>query len=176
MTSPATPAGTRPEAVPSPAPLPVRASRQRPGPAVRTTSLLLGAVDTAPRCARATVRDTLAQWDLSHLTDDAQALATELVSNAVAAARRAAPDGTAAVTVWLTVQHGELCIRVQDPDPTPPPHPWQAPDDDAEHGRGLLIVSELSHRWAWYPAPAGKFVWATLLINPDTPENLMERH
>jgi hypothetical protein len=42
----------------------------------------------------------------------------------------------------------------------------QEADDDAEHGRGLLIVDALAHRWAWYPAPGrGKFVWASLALD-----------
>jgi hypothetical protein len=44
---------TRPETAPGPAPLPAGTS-QRPGPASLTTSLVLGAVGTAPGCARAT--------------------------------------------------------------------------------------------------------------------------
>jgi anti-sigma regulatory factor (Ser/Thr protein kinase) len=162
------PPATRPETPTGPLVLPVRTHRQRSGPAIRTTSLVLGAVDTAAGCARATVRDCLAQWRLHRLADDAEAITSELVANAVSAARNAAPDGGAApVTLSLSVQQAELCIRVQDPDPTPPPRPWQAPGDDAEHGRGLLIVDALADRWAWYPAPGGgKFVWAALLIGP----------
>jgi anti-sigma regulatory factor (Ser/Thr protein kinase) len=165
------PPATRPEPSPGPVILPVRTHRQRPGPAIRTSSLVLGAVDTAPRCARATVRDCLAQWGLRHLADDAEAITSELVANAVAIARQATPDGTAAsVTLWLTVQCGELRIRVQDPDPTPPPRPRQTPCDDAEHGRGLLIVDQLSHWWAWSPAPSGgKYVCAALLIDAPPP-------
>jgi anti-sigma regulatory factor (Ser/Thr protein kinase) len=145
--------------------LPIRTNRHRPGPAARTTSLTVGPVDTAPACARATVRDALAQWRLRHLTDDAEAITSEIVANAIAASKRAAPPGTApaAVTLWLTVRDAELCIRVQDPDPAPPPRPRRPPDDDAEHGRGLLIVDALASRWGWYPAATGgKYVWAAL--------------
>ena len=165
------PPGTRPEPSPGLAGLPVRTQRQRPGPAIRTSSLVLGAVETAPGCARATLRDCVAQWGLRHLADDALAITSELVANAVAAARHATPQGTPpTITLSLTVQQAELCIRVQDPDPTPPPRPSQAPDDDAEDGRGLLIVDQLSHRWAWYPAPnGGKFVWATLTLDAPQP-------
>jgi anti-sigma regulatory factor (Ser/Thr protein kinase) len=152
--------------VPPPAP-----ALTRPGPAIITTSLTVGAVDTAPACARATVRFALAQWRLRHLTDDAEAITSEMVANAIAASKRAAPQGTppAAVTLWLTVRDAELCIRVQDPDPTPPPRPQQPPDDDAEHGRGLLIIDALAVRWGWYPVVGGKYIWAALPTDAPPP-------
>ncbi len=33
---------------------------------------------------------------------------------------------------------------------------------DAEGGRGLLLVEAISHRWSWYATPeqGGKVVWA----------------
>jgi len=66
---PAAPA--RPEAPPEPA-LPVRAERTRPGPVITDRSIVLGAIDTAPRTARATLRECLSQWKLAHLQDDAE--------------------------------------------------------------------------------------------------------
>ncbi|MGD0607488.1 MAG: hypothetical protein ABSA53_28385, partial [Streptosporangiaceae bacterium] len=40
-----------------------------------------------------------------------------------------------------------------------------------EHGRGLLIVTALSHQWGTHPAPnGGKYTWATLRTPAgDTP-------
>lgn len=159
----------RPEADTGPAILPVRAGRQRPGPAARTTGLILGPVETAPRCARGVLAGTLAQWGLRHLTEDGEAITSELVTNAVAASRKAAPPGTEPrpVTVWITAGNGELCIRVWDPDPAPPPAGPSLPDGLAESGRGLFIVTTLSSRWSWYPAPnGGKYVWAALPLHP----------
>ena len=110
------------------APGPLPAASQRRGPASLATSLALPAASTAPGCARATLRDTLAQWGLDHLTDPAEAITSELVANAVTASSRtasnsAAPgDATPApVTLWITVHLAELRIRVWDPDPVPPP-------------------------------------------------------
>jgi hypothetical protein len=34
---------------------------------------------------------------------------------------------------------------------------------DAEAGRGLMLVSSLSSRWGFYPTPAGKAVYFTLV-------------
>jgi anti-sigma regulatory factor (Ser/Thr protein kinase) len=169
MTSTPAPAPPRPEAQHAPAPLPARTHRTRPGPATRQTSLLLGSVKTAPRTARATLKAALATWGLTPLSDTAEAITSEIVTNAIAISTGKAPPGTepAPVTVWITAQQGELCIRVWDPDPAPPPPGPQLPDDDAEHGRGLLIVAALASRWGWYPGPSGgKYVWAALPLDP----------
>ena len=34
---------------------------------------------------------------------------------------------------------------------------------DAEAGRGLMLVSSLSSQWGFYPTPAGKAVYFTLV-------------
>jgi anti-sigma regulatory factor (Ser/Thr protein kinase) len=167
MTRP--PAPARPEAPRAAAPLPVRAARTRPGPAIPETSLILGPVDTAPGTARATLTTALALWELRHLTDDAQAITSELVTNAVAASTHGAQARglqPPPVMLWITARDGELCIRVWDPDPTPPPRDPPPPDDDAENGRGLLIVAALATRWGWHPARnGGKYTWATLQLD-----------
>jgi anti-sigma regulatory factor (Ser/Thr protein kinase) len=158
-------------ALPQPAPavtaLPVRTQRTRPGPAKPDTSLMLGPVDTAPAAARATLRLSLTLWGLPHLTNDAEAITSELVTNAITTSRDKAPPGTQPrhVTFRLTVEpdQGELCIRVWDPDPTPPPRDQPLPAADEESGRGLHIVNALANRWGWHPAAnGGKYTWATL--------------
>jgi anti-sigma regulatory factor (Ser/Thr protein kinase) len=150
--SPAGPAGRAARAV------------QQAGGGARSKSLVLGAVETAPGCVRVSLRDCLAKWGLRHLTESAEVIASELVANAVAASSKAAAPGTvpASVTFWGSVQHGEVCIRVSDPDPTPPPRDYEPALMD-ENGRGLMIIKALSDRWGWYPASnGGKCVWATL--------------
>ncbi len=171
MTSPPAPAPSRTEAAPGqqPAPLPARTRRQRPGPATPTHALMLDPDNTAPRHARAATRTSLALWNLPHLTDDAEAITSELVANAAAASRSAAAPGTtpATITLWLTVQDGELLIRVSDPDPAPPPHDPPATGPDDESGRGLMIVTALATWWDWTPAPnGGKYVRAALATSP----------
>ena len=121
---------------PAPAPLPGRTSRQHPGPATPTHTLMLDPDDTAPRHARAATRASLALWGLTHLTEDAQAIASELVANAAAASRRTTPPGKdpAPVLLWLTTHDRHLMIRVWDPDPTAPPRdpPCPAPARKAD--------------------------------------------
>jgi serine/threonine-protein kinase RsbW len=170
MTSPAAHVPIRPAVHAGPSPL-HRPHHPYPGSRVQERSLLLGPVTTAPRCARATVTETLTAWGLRHLADDATQITSELVTNAVTASIRAAPEGTepAPITLMIGSARGELCIRVWDPDPTPPPRARQVPDTRAEHGRGLLIVAELSTRWGWYPAHAGKYVWSALPLSQLPP-------
>jgi len=167
MTRPPSPA--IPEAAPAAAPPPVRTARTRPRPAAPETSLILGPVDTAPGTARATLKTALTLWGLRHVSDDGEAITSELVANAVAAsiqgaqARGVKPPP---VMLRITARDGELCIRVWDPDPTPPPRDQDAPDDDAENGRGLLIVAALASRWGWHhDRSGGKHVWATLPLD-----------
>ena len=174
------PARTRPEAAPGATALPVRTQRTRPGPAKPDTSLILGPVDTAPADARAVLRLSLSLWGLPHLTDDAEAITSELITNAITTSRDKAPPGTEPlpITFRLTVEadQGELCIRVWDPDPTPPPPDQPLPADDDESGRGLLIVNALSNRWGWHPAAnGGKYTWATLPLDPRRPNDAPAR-
>jgi hypothetical protein len=145
----------QPGAGTGPAILPARACRRRPGPATRTTGLILGPVETAPRCARGVLAGALAQWGLLQLREPGEEIISELVTNAVAASRKAAPPGTGPrpVTVWVTAGNDELCIRVWDPDPAPPPAGPSLPDDLAESGRGLFIVTTLSSGGAGTPRP-----------------------
>ena len=164
MSNPPLPAAGAPGAAPAAAPLPVRT-----GPVTAETSLILGPVVTAPATARATLKTALTLWGLRHLTDDAQAITSELVTNAVAISIQGAQARgiqPPPVMLWVTARDGELCIRVWDPDPTPPPRDQPPPDNDAENGRGLLIVSALSHRWGWHRARnGGKYTWSTLPLD-----------
>jgi anti-sigma regulatory factor (Ser/Thr protein kinase) len=174
MTSAPAHAAARPDT--APAPLPARTGRTRSGPATRQTSLILGPLATAPGTARGTLHTALILWGLAHLSDTAGQITSELVTNAITASRAAAPPGTEPrpITLWISARDQELCIRVWDPDPTPPPLHQPPPDPLTEHGRGLLIVSALSHQWGSHPAPnGGKYVWAGLrTLTGDTPAAL----
>ncbi len=158
-----------------PVALPARTGRTRPGPATRQTSLILGPLPTAPGTARATLQHRPDPLGTSPPQRRRRAITSELVTNAITASRAAAPPGTEPrpITLWITARNAELCIRVWDPCPTPPPLHQPPPDPLTENGRGLLIVTALSHQWGWHPAPnSGKYVWATLTTAPsqDPPE------
>jgi anti-sigma regulatory factor (Ser/Thr protein kinase) len=167
MTSSTAHVPTRPAVHAGPASLLARATRAGPGSRTQERTLVLGPIITAPRCARGAVIETLAAWGMPHLTDDATQITSELVANAVNASIQGAPEGTepAPITLTLSSTRGELCIRVWDPDPMPPPRTLHVPGIWTERGRGLLIVEELSTRWGWYPGHAGKYVWSALLLS-----------
>jgi hypothetical protein len=62
--------------------------------------------------------------------------------------------------LWLVSDRAQVVIFVWDASPLPP-----LPGDvgeDAESGRGLLIVQAVSERWGWDSPPGmgGKVVWA----------------
>ncbi|MFI1410698.1 ATP-binding protein [Streptomyces sp. NPDC020707] len=109
---------------------------------------------------RRTLRLILTIHGLIRLTDTAELLATELISNAVCHAK-----GPAALR--LRWRDGVLRIGAWDGDPDPP-RPTAAFADvaESESGRGLALVQACADVWGWYPLPrngsGGKYVWCDL--------------
>lgn len=106
--------------------------------------------------ARALVREPLERWDLDGLVPVTQLLVSELVTNAIRYT-----DGD--VTLRLVLENS-LTVEVLDSSPALPRLRHAARDD--ERGRGLQIVSQLSHRWGARRTPSGKVVWCEQLL-PD---------
>ena len=130
-----------------------------PGRALRA-ALDLGALPTAPGCARAWARQILREWRLADLSDTAELIVSELITNAMLASRLL---DRRVIRLTLTLGHGELAILVRDYCPSAP-QPRNAADED-ENGRGLLLVEAMSARSGWYPLDGGapgKVVWAAL--------------
>ena len=147
------------------APLPVRTHRQRPGPRIPAASRLLESDDTASGRARAIIRDALAQWGQARLSDDAEQIISEIISNAVAASSDATPEGDmpGPIVLHVTADNGVLTMCESDPDPTPPPCDQELPDAYDEHGRGLDHRQRHQLPVGMDPAPSGgKYVFATL--------------
>lgn len=132
----------------------------------------LSPVPEEARTARHFVRELLAGWGLSHLSEDAEMIIAELVGNAVRHGIRTAPAAIArgagvrgasnpALRLCLLRRIGEVMLAVTDPsDEAPAP---KAPTSDGENGRGLQIVGALSYIWGWSPIEGnGKAVWAVL--------------
>jgi anti-sigma regulatory factor (Ser/Thr protein kinase) len=122
------------------------------------TFLELGALPSAVPCARLHARLVAWEWGLAALGDDAELLVSELLTNAVAAARAMEPIFP--VRLWLLSDTTQIAILVWDATPRPPV--LTQLDAEAESGRGLLLVEAVSDRWGWY-APrdtTGKVVWA----------------
>ena len=122
-------------------------------------TLILGAVADAVPAARAHLRQLLSRWGQAELSPDVSVVASELVTNSVAASAEHQP--AAALMVWLGSDGHLLLLAVADASPRPPVR--LSPGPDAERGRGLALVEALSSRWGWHPASnAGlrKFTWA----------------
>jgi anti-sigma regulatory factor (Ser/Thr protein kinase) len=106
--------------------------------------------------ARRWVRETLARWKLSRLTDSAEQIASELIANAVNHA-----EAGSSVVVLLMYAAGTLRLEVRDEDPLNLPT-VKSPSAYAVDGRGLFLVEELSQRWGTRVTDNGKTVWSEL--------------
>lgn len=120
--------------------------------------LELGAFVSAVPCARLHARQVLWEWGIGNLGDSAELLVTELVANAVRASREM--TRVSAVRLWLLSDSAQILILVWDASLRPPA--LMDVTDEAEHGRGLMLVEAVSERWGWCSLEDGdgKFVWA----------------
>jgi anti-sigma regulatory factor (Ser/Thr protein kinase) len=128
--------------------------------ASETTSLVLGALDTSPGCARDHARAVLMAWEVHpEVMDTVHLLVSELVTNAVQATQRLALDVPASVCLRLTDRGHHILIEVADTSPSGPDP--QDPEADADCGRGLVLVDTLAAEWGTYELETpGKVVWA----------------
>ncbi|MBV2357297.1 SpoIIE family protein phosphatase [Streptomyces sp. J2-1] len=126
----------------------------------------------APGSARALVRAAFQEWAERGLTDprtagrqadDAAAVVSELVTNAVVHA------GTEIDVAWRLQEDGAFVVEVGDRhaaraprDPAAPGTPHEVP----EHGRGLRLVATLAETWGVTYRPGAKTVWALLPARP----------
>jgi Histidine kinase-like ATPase domain len=121
----------------------------------------LGTWPIAVPCARRFVGETLAAWGVSWLADDAIAVASELVTNAIEATWP--HNARQAVKLWLMSDGAaNLVIEVWDGAEGMPEE--QPADVLTESGRGLAIVAELCRTWGVYSQCRGKVVWCLLCV------------
>lgn len=121
------------------------------------------ALTSAPSLARGHVRATLTEWGMADLTDIAELIASEMVTNAVEESALAQDGGALVVRVCLIADGDVLTIECWDQAPGMPV--LQSADPLAESGRGLAIIDTLtSGSWGYQPAIGqhGKCVWAEL--------------
>lgn len=117
----------------------------------------LGALPGAVPCARLHARQVLWEWGLSGLSENVELLVSELVTNAVKASQPM--EQIFPVGLWLLSDKAQVLILVWDANPQPPV--WIDAGEEAENGRGLVLVEEISERWDWYfPRGGGKVVRA----------------
>ena len=128
-------------------------------PAVAACPLNTGA--QSGRTARKFTRNTLKEWGLVTLADDAEAIVGEFVANAVSHAAESVAEPGQPLGLRLLRRTGEVMCAVLDPSDRAPV--LRMPDRNEEAGRGLQMVDALSDVWGWSPVTGrGKAVWAIL--------------
>ena len=135
--------------------------------------LELGALPGAVPCARLHARHVLWEWGLASLAASTELLVSEMVTNAVQVSRAMTQ---AAVRLWLASDGTQVMVLAWDASPLPPER--ADPGEDAENGRGLLLVEAISEQWGWYfPGEHvgtsardqhGKVVWAVVWLSTRT--------
>ena len=121
--------------------------------------LELGALPSAVPCARLHTRQLAWEWQLTGLSEDAELVVAEIMTNAIQITQ--ADAQTAPVRLWLLAGRAQLLILVWDASPLPPVP--VSTSGDEENGRGLLLVDTLSTRWGHFlHHSGGKVVFALI--------------
>jgi serine/threonine-protein kinase RsbW len=106
------------------------------------------------RAARHFVREALADWAVLERADDILLCVSELATNAV---RHGVPPGRGFLLCVSLDADGLLRVEVHDSgDGEPRPREF---DEEAQSGRGLMIVVALSDKWGVGERVPGKVVW-----------------
>ncbi|MEU2422432.1 ATP-binding protein [Streptomyces sp. NPDC007851] len=108
---------------------------------------------TSVRRARRLVTAQLGEWGADELTDTAELLVSELVTNALRHTR-------GALRLNLQLRHSRLLCEVEDTETASPVR--GAADADAESGRGIEILDLLADSWGSVRTATGKTMWFEL--------------
>ncbi|UIX33351.1 ATP-binding protein [Streptomyces sp. GQFP] len=138
---------------------------------VYTSSLQLAAVPSAASCSRMLVRLTLTRWNLADYVETAELVMSELVTNAVQATGLTGPEPKSweitaehVIGVQLRAVGTSLVLDVWDSSSDAPV--TSNPGEDAEGGRGLLLIGAMAKQWdVFCPHAGGKIVWAELELD-----------
>ncbi|MGH7866135.1 MAG: ATP-binding protein [Candidatus Dormibacteraceae bacterium] len=124
--------------------------------------LELGALPGAVPCARLHTRQLLWEWGFNEVSDTAELLVSELITNATYATQAIKQD--LPIRFWLLSDKTQVIISVWDGNPRPPV--LRDISEEAESGRGLVLVDALSDKWDWYPHKSfgGKIVWCEISL------------
>ncbi|MGW4345214.1 ATP-binding protein [Streptomyces sp. NPDC004690] len=125
--------------------------------AVHRLDLSVPATAQAVTAARHQAVDGIRDWD-TELDDEVLHTAALLISELLANAVQHAGTGRICLTSRLTTT--ALRIEVSDSSSLLPVA--GLPDQDAESGRGLLLVAALADRHGVEPTPTGKRCWAEI--------------
>ena len=132
-------------------------------PAQPSATCQLGPRPGSVKTGRAFTRATLLDWHQPALTDLAELVVSELVTNAlrhgVPSARRLVSEHC--IRLQLLAQAPFVMCMVTDPGHEIPV--LREPEPTCESGRGLNVVESCSVRWGWHLLDeGGKVVWALL--------------
>lgn len=122
-------------------------------PPVRSATVSLAPLATAPSRGRRSVRDVL-DWAPADAADRAELLVSELVTNSVVHAGLGAEED-----VDLHIACGRGHVRVEVVDPGPPFEPDPVYEPDRSWHWGLHLVGQLADRWGVDRRAPGKAVW-----------------
>ena len=128
-----------------------------------TATCTLGAQPESVKAGRDFTRVTLGLWDMEALTDLAELVVSELLTNAV---RHGVPSARKIVSqhcvrLRLLAQAPFVMCMVTDPGHGIPV--LRDSDLASECGRGLTVVEACCVRWGWHLLDeGGKVVWALL--------------
>ncbi|MGC0317222.1 ATP-binding protein [Kitasatospora acidiphila] len=116
----------------------------------------LSTAQHAVTAARDFTRDVLAGWELGEPAgSDVVLVVCELVANAA--------QHTGGVRA-LRLHHYKSALRIEVSDTDPAAPTPRTPGADRPGGYGLIVLDRLCHRWGSDPRPAGKTVWAEILL------------
>jgi anti-sigma regulatory factor (Ser/Thr protein kinase) len=133
-----------------------------PGEGVCVVELL--ATLEATRAARSYVVDVLTGWGVpGDYVDTARLLTSELVTNAIT---HGSPRGT---VFTLAVRSFSCCLSVEVVDGSQGVPIVRIPANDAQTGRGLLLVARLADSWGYFFDGGRKHVWFHLSVTDRTP-------
>ncbi|MCG7204684.1 ATP-binding protein [Streptomyces arenae] len=108
---------------------------------------------TSARRARRLVTARLGEWGAHELTDTAELLVSELVTNALRHTR-------GALRLNLQLHDSRLLCEVEDTETASPVR--AVADADAESGRGIELLDLLADSWGSVRTPTGKTMWFEL--------------
>jgi anti-sigma regulatory factor (Ser/Thr protein kinase) len=116
------------------------------------------------RRTRTFLRQWLHTWELAPMSETMELLGSEVVTNALV-------HGDSDVDIHVRRYPDRIRVEVRDTDPSPAvPVFLSASEEEAEGGRGLVIVSALASAWGNSPSGRGKTVWFEIAVPAEGEE------
>ncbi|MEV3986436.1 SpoIIE family protein phosphatase [Nonomuraea sp. NPDC049758] len=135
----------------------------------RVSSTAFDGTPHAPAHARRFIRQVLGEWRLSHLTEDAVLLTSELVTNAVLHAGTGI-ELTCRLDVAASPARLEIEVDDHRPGRTVPTPEAMSTDPARTSGRGLALAAMLADAWGVTYTRTAKRVWVRMELT-DGPDH-----